>query len=150
MKLVSAHFILLLLEPLLCQKEVKTHPLRKHFKYTRSLDNDQPWILAPNRYRIPRDVRMDHKGDFGSYWPTLPRITGMPKQLCGTFKFYEIDVDKIACKCKKYKGVFLSDPRNRKETTRFMLEYCNTSNRGPNAPSPFTYCPMNGNMGTEK
>lgn len=93
---------------------------------------------------------MNHKGYFGAFWPLLPRITGMPKHLFGTFKFYDIAADKIACMCNKHKGTFLTDPRGRKETTRFMLEYCNTSSRGPGAPSPFSYCPTIGNIGTEK
>lgn len=74
----------------------------------------------------------------------------MPKNTCGVSKFYEIGVDKMKGKCDKHKGVFLTDPRNRKETTRFMLEFCNTSNQGPNAPSPFSYVPLNGNIGTNK
>lgn len=148
--MLSIYLIKHLPEPLLCEKEVKIKPPRKHFKYSRSLDNDHPWTLAPNRYIVPKDVRMKHKGDFGSFWPSLPRITGMPKKLVGTFQFYDIDVDKLACDCKKYKGIFLSDPRTRKETTRFMLENCNTSNHGPNMPSPSSYCPTVGNIGTEK
>lgn len=92
---------------------------------------------------------MGHKGDVGSFWPHIPRITGKPQNLCGTFKFYDFWPDKTATKCNKHKGVFLTDPRRRKETTRFMIENCNTSNWGTATPSPFSYYPLNGYIGSD-
>uniref|UniRef100_A0A1I8Q1R4 Uncharacterized protein n=1 Tax=Stomoxys calcitrans TaxID=35570 RepID=A0A1I8Q1R4_STOCA len=105
---------------------------------------DKSWSLPSNRYDLKTPPFESRTGSKGAYWrktaQTIPRKTVVRKSIS---QFYDIpkEMEKLKNRYNAFKGKFLSNPRERRATTRAMI--CNplTSYKDPMEPAPNTYRP---------
>ncbi|XP_055855716.1 uncharacterized protein LOC129918971 [Episyrphus balteatus] len=110
-------------------------------KINKNPQSGKSWQLAPNRYTIPSDFGSCKKGIKWSLQKRTPNLKrdGKLKNQATFYKISESLLEKSRNKCNCHKGKFLTDLRNRKPTTRFMISNPITCWRNKNDPGPTTY-----------
>ncbi|XP_037955823.1 uncharacterized protein LOC119685574 [Teleopsis dalmanni] len=106
----------------------------------RILTATKTWQLPPNIYNITEKA---DKPCYGALWKKLPSKPKKPRK-SSDYKFYNIPsfVDNLLSKSNQYKGVFLTNPRERRPTTRSMITNPLTCYRDPEMPGPASYTPF--------
>ncbi|EDW74996.2 uncharacterized protein Dwil_GK15978 [Drosophila willistoni] len=116
----------------------KLNPEKRTLRQNRDLITTRDWQMAPNRYGIPPIPYQSRMGSKGTLFPKQhiqrSRVVTKPPQ----YTFYELpsDLEKIHRSENRHKGVFLSNARERRPTSRNMVSSVNGCWRDPTDPGP--------------
>ncbi|XP_046810651.1 uncharacterized protein LOC111675708 [Lucilia cuprina] len=108
-------------------------------------DLGKSWHLPPNRYdtsKIPFDSKC---GMGGAYWPKIYTHQAKPRpcfrQTPNSFYNTPTITERLFAPCLRTKGIFLSNARERRATSRCMISNIGACYKNPSEPGPTTYNP---------
>ncbi|XP_037806103.1 uncharacterized protein LOC119600108 [Lucilia sericata] len=106
---------------------------------------EKSWYLPPSRYDTSKKPFDSRCGMGGAYWPKRHIHQAKPRpsfrQPLNSFYNTPTITERLFAPCLRTKGVFLSNARERRATSRCMVSNIGTCYKNPSEPGPTTYNP---------
>ncbi|TMW48335.1 hypothetical protein DOY81_006586, partial [Sarcophaga bullata] len=127
---------------------------RLEFKAIVSRDREKSWQLPPNRYDILKIPFIHSRGLGGAFWQKEHTHQSRPRPNVRQpqFRFYDLPkaTEKMSGPCHRANGIFLSNARDQRPTSRCMVSNIGTCYKDPTEPGPTTYTPAHEERGVYK
>ncbi|XP_030387267.1 uncharacterized protein LOC115633903 [Scaptodrosophila lebanonensis] len=112
------------------------YPERRPLFFDRNKTTFLPWQQAPNRYGVPPVPFLSQSGTKGTVFQKLHSNKSIKPPVEMPYQFYEVptSIECMSSPENRHKGVFLSNARDRRPTSRFMVSNPTSCWRNPNEP----------------